>query len=184
MISELALNDFGLAMSPSFFEGNWYYNLASLVVAVVGFGITIWQLYKTRRAADAARESARLTVSGFHRLAALVNFSELERWARDIIQAIEYDDLGSAKLRLLDLRSGLARARESSRTEAMPNKEGWQDLITAVVEVHELISASSRDAQTSTSKVARCQKTMFNVYQQLSAMAAKAAARIEPKPEH
>ena len=37
-------------------------SLVSLVVSLVGFGVTIWQLRKTRSAADAAKRSAELAL--------------------------------------------------------------------------------------------------------------------------
>jgi hypothetical protein len=128
MVAAIYLGLFCLASSPSFFEGNWVYNLINLAIAIVGFSFTLWQLYKTRKAADAARDSARQTSRGFHGLSALVDFSNLEKWTEGIILYLDTRDFSTAMLRLMDLQNGLARARESAGGERLLSKNEWFDL--------------------------------------------------------
>ncbi|HTW93466.1 MAG TPA: hypothetical protein VMD30_01645 [Tepidisphaeraceae bacterium] len=173
-----------LADGPSFLGGNWAYNLLNLASAIIGFGFTLWQLYKTRKAADAARDSARQTVRGFHGLAALVDFSNLEKWAEGIILYVEGRDFGTAMIRLLDLQNGLARARESAGAERLLSKDEWSDLINNVAAVDSAISSmTTPEATIDAQLISYCRIAMVDVSKKLNGLAARAIKAVEPKPE-
>jgi hypothetical protein len=168
-----------VSSTASFLDGSWLYNLVALLVAIVGFALTLWQVKKTRRAADAARDSARQTSDGFHGLAALIDFSELKNWAEGIISYLDGLDFASAQLRLLDLRNGLARARHQPGAKKLLNPSGWQEIITMVAEV-QMICADNMERE---QYLPQLKIAMQMVCEQLNGIASKAAFRVEPRPE-
>lgn len=180
-----SLFGFYLASGPSFLEGNWAYNVVSLLVAVVGFWITIWQLYKTRSAAYAARESAVLMVDGFHRLAGFVGFSGLTRLANDIIISIESGNLGRADVRMSDLLSALVRASESSGTEELISRDQWDSICNVVEDVASTITiaALARASDPDNLRIFECASVMKQISTELNRFEARPLKGAEPRPE-
>ena len=112
----LPLNTFALA---AFLDGGRGYNLtalllgvAGLLVSVVGFGVAIWQLVRTRRAAEAAREAVTKATRRLHLLTAVADTSELSARIEMAAMSVQQHDLSIAAFLCRSIRSTLIDLRD------------------------------------------------------------------------
>jgi len=165
----------------AFFEGNsWWYNVLSFAIGVIGFSITIWQILKTRRAAEAANEAARKTAEQFKNLSVLIGLSELIALAREAITLFEHGNFYAASVRALDLRSGLAQVRVSSPGRSLLSQQNWQILISKATNIHQVIVQRAKGAIELTMSDELCHRAMSEIFEELNRLAATAAQSVEP----
>ncbi|WP_326561968.1 hypothetical protein [Micromonospora sp. NBC_01796] len=63
-------------------------DLSALPIAAVGFGLTLWQLRKTRKAAEAARDAAHTAQAAISRSNVLVLIPQLQRIEEELERAV------------------------------------------------------------------------------------------------
>jgi hypothetical protein len=171
-------------LAATFLEGNWLYNLVNLSLALIGFAVVFWQTWKARKAADAARLAAQRTADGFHRLKAMTDFSTLGRLAEDIVSYIDGNNFRSAQLRLLDLRNGLARAREFVATSELRSPLEWDDILNTVKGVDDRVSTLAELENPGMEVKIICRQLMSGVSESLSGLTERANRKAEPITEN
>lgn len=83
------------------------YNQCMFCITLLAFGITIWQLVKTRNAADAAEGSASATQKSVARIASLADLPKVANIAQELKENLARKDYRGATIRASDLRRGI-----------------------------------------------------------------------------
>jgi hypothetical protein len=173
------------AHSPAvlaFFDGNsWWYNVLSFFVGVIGFVITIWQIVKTRKAAEAASDAARKTAEQLTKLGTLVDLTELCGFAREAITLFEHRSYYAASIRALDLRTGLAKVRESAAGKKLLTQQAWQTLVVKATSIHRVIVQRAGGGLEASVSDDHCHRVMSELVEELNGLAASAAQSVKPQ---
>lgn len=90
----------------------WWFGLLGSVASLIGLPIAIWQILKTRRAAESAQEASLQTQKAISRNLLLSDVSACTRNAEEIKQFVRNDRYEAALIRTSDLISQLIQIRE------------------------------------------------------------------------
>lgn len=118
------------------------------VLAVVGFAIAIWQIRKTRTAAEAATIAARNDVASVHRLSAATKMHDIVGRSRDLLRLVR--SKGVAAPAALELREAVSRYRTDTEAERVITKPHWNQTIQDVKALHDRIESIEMAGRAST----------------------------------
>lgn len=107
------------------------------IVALVGFGLTLWQLYKTRSAAIAAKNAADAAVSAIKNLEAVTKMHDISSRTRDLLRLLR-DGMSfkPAAAAAFELRDTVARYRDPNNRVILSVQE-WNQAVSDVRAVHD-----------------------------------------------
>lgn len=111
------------------------------LLALTGFGLTIWQLYKTRSAALAARESANQAVSSIKRLEAATKMHDISSRSRELLRLLRNKSLDPAASAAFELRDTMARYRHDQQSQLIVSSIIWDKAVSDVKDVHERLES-------------------------------------------
>src|SRR6266571_3879160 len=137
--------------------------------AMIGFGITFWQLSKTRRAAELARDAARLAQSDISRGSLLILIPQLQRVEEELERAVRIDSADMVLSWLGNWRWQAGQAR-GLLAIASPGNRGilkalQSSLAAAAIVRSHLIDSSDDDSLAAMTRPAR--DAITNVTNQL-----------------
>jgi hypothetical protein len=125
--------------------GDWA-SVLGFLVGVAGFGFTIWQLVRTRKAADAARNAAvrlRAEITRTNAVADLASvvstLQEIKRLHRREAWEVVLDRYSSAREQIVDVRS----ARENLSSQ---DRSTLQSAMTTIAELERDVEANLEDS--------------------------------------
>lgn len=138
----------------AFWEGTPAYNLTNfllavvgLILTIVGFLFTLYQLRKTKGAAEAAQDATQHTREKLKELTAFIDLKTLGNHAREVAGHVSTSNLHSVSLRSADLRDGVARARAATKTRDLMKPSEWQETISKIVSVHAISGEALMDGR-------------------------------------
>jgi hypothetical protein len=120
------------------------------ILAVVGFVIAIWQLRKTRTAAEAAKTSAANAISAIRRLAAATKMHEIASRSRELLRLLRTKTMAPAASAAFELRDSVARYRHDFESRRLISDERWSQAIADVRSVHERLESLAMTGKAST----------------------------------
>lgn len=106
------------------------------IVAVVGFGLTLWQLYKTRSAAVAAKSAADDAVTAVRNLEAVSKMHDISSRTRDLLRLLRSGSFEPAAAAAFELRDTVARYRDPNGRVIRQLPE-WDQAVLDVQVVHD-----------------------------------------------
>ena len=149
-----------------FFSGSISYHVAvgvltliGILLAVTAVWVAVVQLGRTLRAAEAASAAASTTSDQFNKISALVE-----------------GNLEGAGLRAFDLRAALAQIRGTPRGATLTSARKWQDIVTEVSMVHELLCSRSSSAAGSEVPIDRLINAISKVSDFLNTLSSRAVS--------
>jgi hypothetical protein len=116
-------------------------SITEKVVSICGFGLAIWQIMKTRTAAEAARESAREAVGSILKLQAISSIQDIAGRTRNLLILIKAQKLPAAASAALDLREAVARYRAPNKRDDDKRPDDWTAISVEVSELHDRIES-------------------------------------------
>ena len=122
--------------------------VAGLVIGVLGFSFTIWQLVKTRKAAIAAEKAAQKTQSSLQNNVMLVDISTCIGTIEEIKTSIRNRQFGVALLRVTDLTSQLIQLRQlPDFSKVVEEKKKMQSVVSQLSIIRSMLEVHSSDTQ-------------------------------------
>ncbi len=76
---------------PELTFSDWL-SLAGILLSLLGFGISLWQLRKIKTAAESARDSAKLATEGVRKLDSVISFTSVIKSLDEIKNALHNQD--------------------------------------------------------------------------------------------
>lgn len=117
--------------------------LAGIIVSVAGFGLALWQLHRTRTAAEAAHDAAREAVRGVRHVHAVATVQEICGRSRDLLHLTRARNLSAAANAAFELRDALARFRAANPGAEPQPAEEWTHAESRVASVHERLESAA-----------------------------------------
>jgi hypothetical protein len=105
-------------------------------IALIGFGITIWQLYKTKSAAEAAMLSADQAVTAIKNLEAITKMHDISSRTRELLRLLRDGSFALAAAAAFELRDTVARYRDPNHLVVVQYHE-WAKAVDDVRALHD-----------------------------------------------
>lgn len=106
------------------------------LLALTGFALTLWQLHRTRTAAQAARVSSQQAVNAVMRLYAATRMYDIAGRSRELFRVLWLKNFEAAADTAFELRNLIARYRHDEQSRAMVSAEAWALAADDVERVH------------------------------------------------
>ena len=111
------------------------------LLALSGFALTLWQLYKTRTAANAARDSANRAVTAVNRFEAATKMQDIASRSRELLRLLRSKSLSPAASAAFELRDTVARFRRDDQSKQVVDENSWTKTVSDVRRVHERLES-------------------------------------------
>lgn len=119
------------------------------IVALVGFGITIWQLWTTKAAANAAREAANNAFAAIRKLEATTKMHDISSRSRELLRLLRSKNISSAAPAAFELRDTVARFRHDDQSKRVVDEATWKQVVADVRGVHERLESLAMTTKSS-----------------------------------
>ncbi|MCQ1572747.1 hypothetical protein NFO65_18625 [Neorhizobium galegae] len=103
----------GLSCSLQELTFSDWLGLAGIILSLLGFGVSLWQLWKVKTAAESARDSAKLATEGVRKLDSVISFTSVIKSLDDIKNALHKQDYTELVKQFDSSRHSLIDAREN-----------------------------------------------------------------------
>lgn len=111
------------------------------IIAAIGFGITLWQIVKTRSAANAARVASADAVIAIRRLEAATKMHDIASRSRELLRLLRSPSMVPAASAAFELRDAVARYRHGSEAKRVVEENVWIKTVADVCNVHERLES-------------------------------------------
>lgn len=159
----------------SFLDGGRALNTTTLILTGVGvvlglIGLAfVWsQLRKVKMAAEAAEQASSSTADQIGKITALVEVTELQTLAGEVVTHLRVKDYARAALRAYDLRGGVIQTRGSPHGAGLLSTEEWQNIVTEVVSVHGELEKKCHGRAVGPTMHDRCMQAMLSILDRLN----------------
>jgi hypothetical protein len=132
------------AASLLFFDGGASFNFwsfmvtaAGAVVTITGVTIAIYQIRKTRAAAEAACQAATDTAKKLRSVGAMIDLTRVYVLSNEAVSLLRANNFPGAALRIADVRARLVQIRESPKGKGLQPPTKWQKLVTELATLQE-----------------------------------------------
>jgi len=149
--------------------------IIGLFVSIAGFSLSLWQLHRTRRAAEAAMEASRDAVRSLRHTRAVANIQDICGRSRDLMHLARAKNLVSAATAAFELRDTVSRFRftESGITFASP--EIWNEIVERIQATHDRFESAAMTNRIDASERESLLHTISSLHSKFSEFAAIAA---------
>lgn len=142
---------------------------------LIGLAVAIWQIVRTRSAADAANQAASETKDRITRLSALVDLTRLSSQSNEVLVLLREERVDGAALRLWDLRTSLVQFRHSPQGKLVMKPKQWTEMMANVRQLEEALQDKNAPSDGKEATVTRHRKAMSDIHERLIGLAASAA---------
>lgn len=111
----------------------WWLGLLGSIASLTGLPFAIWQIYKTRRIAEAARNASLKTQAAISRNLLLSDISICTRNIEEIKSFTRNEKYESALIRITDLVSQLIQLRETLESSNQPHQIEFEERLSQLV---------------------------------------------------
>lgn len=121
--------------------------IAGLLVSIAGFVVSLWQLARTRRAAEAALAAAIETAQSIRFVNALTDIEEICGRSRDLLHLTRGTNVTAAATAVSELRSLVAKFRALRAARLVATDAVWVRLQGRIRSVHDELESSALSGQ-------------------------------------
>lgn len=115
--------------------------IAELALSIGGFALAIWQIRKTKAAAEAARDSAAEAVRGVRRIHAVSTMQDIVGRSRNLLNLIKSKNLAAAAAAAFELRDAVSKYQTPVDTISLFEASVWTELTQEVDSLHERLES-------------------------------------------
>jgi hypothetical protein len=112
-------------------------------VGLIGFGVTIWQLVKTKSAADAARQAADNAVLAIRSLQTATTLHDMAGRTRNLLELLRAKKLAGAAAAAFELRDAVSRLPDPTNLPGATQAIAWAEVSLEVDAIHERLESMS-----------------------------------------
>lgn len=112
-------------------------------VSLIGFGVTIWQLVRTKSAANAAREAADDAVLAIRSLQTATTLQDMAGRTRHLLELLRAKKLSGAAAAAFELRDAGSRLPDPTQLPGATHAIAWADVSSEVESLHERLESMS-----------------------------------------
>jgi hypothetical protein len=145
-----------------------------LLLGVLGLLFTLVQLYKTRSAAEAARDAALLAVTSIRKLEAATKMQEICARSRELLTFLHGRSLASSAHAAFELRDAMARYGHDEQSQAIVKSGVWERAASEAQEIHERLESAALLNRIGADERATLLHSVAKLHTEFTAFAAKA----------
>ncbi|MEH3127939.1 hypothetical protein [Agrobacterium cavarae] len=129
---------------PQLTFSDWV-GLAGIVLSLLGFGVSIWQTWKAKNAAESARDAATLATEGVRKLDSVISFTSVSKSLDEIKDALHKQDYVALVNQFDKARKSLIDARENHPDLNEEQRRSIQKALTFLKTLEVEVRTSSED---------------------------------------
>ena len=148
--------------------------ISGLVISIAGFGLSLWQLRKTRRAAEAAELASRDAIRSMRFIYAVAHIHDICGRSRDLLLLVRTKNLSPAAAEAFELRDLIARFPMTDAGRLLASSIDWATIIEDVCSIHEQLELAAEDNDQRPEERAALIHKISKIHSQLTALAASA----------
>jgi hypothetical protein len=149
--------------------------ISGLAVSIAGFALSLWQIKKTRTAAEAAKAAADAAALALRTTYSIADIQEICGRSRDLLHLIRGDDPISTATAAFELRELAAKLHATKAGKEMTTQEIWGQILNELAEVHEILETAVVAGQLPELKLETTRNRIFNAHIKFTVFAAAAA---------
>ena len=153
-----------------------FIGIAGLVVSILGFATALWQLARTRRAAEAARVAAVEALDAAKFVRAVATIEDISGRSRDLIHLTRARNLHAAATAAFELRDALARFQFPEPWNKTPTPGDWDNTLLSVASIHERLESAALINRIDGAEREKLVHEIARVHEVLGSVAGSAAA--------
>lgn len=124
------------------------------VLALIGFVIALWQIVKTRGAAEAAHEAANRAIVALRRLEAATKMHDIASRSRELLRLLRSTAMAPAASAAFELRDTVAKYRHDPEAKRIVEDTVWAKAVLDVRSVHERLESLAMTKSSSSDREA------------------------------
>lgn len=149
--------------------------ISGLIVSVGGFGLSLWQLGRTRRAAEAALDASRTAVQSLRHTRSVASIQEVCGRSRDLLHLARARNLVSAATAAFELRDLVIRFRSTESGRALAQPKLWDEIIEDIRATHDRFESAAMTNRLDAAEREVLLHTISKLHSNFSSLAAIAA---------
>jgi hypothetical protein len=149
--------------------------VSGLMLSVAGFAVALWQLHRTRRAAEAAMEASRDAVQSLRHIRSVATIQDICGRSRDLLHLARARNLRSAATAAFELRDLVVRFRATEAGKRLSSEPAWKEIIENVESTHERFESAAMTNRIDVLERELLLHTISKLHAQFSSFAAIAA---------
>ena len=115
--------------------------IADTALAVVGFGLAIWQIRKTKAAAEAAKAAADQALRGVRSMYAISTMQDVVGRSRNLLNLIKSKNLTAAASAAMELRDTVSKYHAPTDSVTHLEASVWAEMTQEVDALHERLES-------------------------------------------
>jgi len=117
--------------------------VSGLIVSVAGFAMALWQLHRTRKAAEAAQLASSEAVRSVRLVQSIATIQDICGRSRELLHLTRSRNLESSAIAAFELRDSVALFKSTETARKLDDKKGWDAIIDSICIVHERLESAS-----------------------------------------
>lgn len=114
-----------------------------LLVSIAGFCLALWQLGRTRRAAEAAKEAANKAFEGISFIQAVSTIQDICGRSRDLLHLTRAKNISAAANAAFELRDALSRFSVTNKGLELQEAHAWNVLLLAMGSIQDRLESAA-----------------------------------------
>lgn len=149
--------------------------ISGLVVSVAGFGMSLWQLGRTRRAAEAAMDASRIAVQSLRHTRSIASIQDICGRSRDLLHLARARNLVSAATAAFELRDLVIRFRSTESGRSLAQPATWDEILEEIKATHDRFESAAMTNRLDAAERETLLHTISKLHSNFSSLAAIAA---------
>lgn len=149
--------------------------ISGLAISVAGFGISLWQLSRTRKAAEAAMNASRTAVQSLRHTRSVASIQDICGRSRDLLHLARARNLVSAATAAFELRDLVIRFCSTESGRALANAEAWNEIIESIKTIHDRFESAAMTSRLDATERETLLHSISKLHSHFSSLAAIAA---------
>jgi hypothetical protein len=141
-------------------------------VSIAGFAISLWQLSRTRRAAEAALAASIETARSIRFVNALTDIEQICGRSRDLLHLTRGYNVSAAATAASELRSLVAKFQAVRAARLAADDAMWARLQEKIRSVHDELESTALDGQLTTDRRGELLRIVSEINTELNSLAA------------
>lgn len=154
-------------------DGMDWFTVVGTLASLLGIGVALSQLNKTRKAAEAAKEAAGVATNAIKRNVALIDVTACINEIEALKTMIRTHRIESALLRVTDLSSKLIQLKNILTVESQDPIEEMSKVLSQVRILKDVLERKLHDEETTSKQVFQMNKTLSDISDILNAWIGK-----------
>ncbi|MCF6763813.1 hypothetical protein [Pseudomonas fragi] len=117
--------------------------VSGLFISIAGFGLAMWQLKRTRKAAEAAEAASKDASKSVRYIQSIASIQDICGRSRELLHLTRARNLHSSATAAFELRDSVARFQGTEVGKRIDTKKNWNDIFSSICTVHDSLESAA-----------------------------------------